>query len=462
MEHVELTEVAIVIAVALSCGLAFGWMRQPAIVGYIIAGVFLGPSGFGLVEDREQISFLAELGVLLLLFAIGMELSIQAFRAVLRFAVIGTMAQIAISLAVVAVVALAFGWSWERTILIGFAVSLSSTAVAIKMLEEVGELRRETGRRAVGILIAQDLAIVPMMLIIATLAPSEKFTVTSLLPLIGAVGFLAFFIWFLGRRGRVRLPFRELTRGQADLITLAALGYCFAAAAISGLFGLSTAYGAFLAGLLLGNSTDRKVMLRVTLPIQGVLLMAFFLSIGMLLDLDFIWDHLGQVLLLLLIVTLGKTAMNVGILRGLGEPWPRAWLGGVVLGQIGEFSFVLAALGLSVMAITSDTYRMFVAVIALSLVISPIWLDSARRLQRIASTGTESLEELMLRLYPAQLTALRIAEQAAAGRTRRVAKWARDRRALLEDRRANRRQVATAQSEAPPSELPPSEPKNDG
>jgi CPA2 family monovalent cation:H+ antiporter-2 len=182
----------------------------------------------------------------------------------------------------------------------------------------------------------------------------------------------------------------------------------------------------------------------------------------MLLDLDFIWDHLGQVLLLLLIVTLGKTAMNVGILRGLGEPWPRAWLGGVVLGQIGEFSFVLAALGLSVMAITSDTYRMFVAVIALSLVISPIWLDSARRLQRIASTGTESLEELMLRLYPAQLTALRIAEQAAAGRTRRVAKWARDRRALLEDRRANRRQVATAQSEAPPSEPPPSEPKNDG
>ena len=434
----ELTEIAIVIAVALSFGLVLGWLRQPAIVGYIIAGVVLGPSGFSLVEDREQINFLAELGVLLLLFAIGMELSIQAFRAVLKFAVLGTIAQIVISLAVVGIVAIVFGWTWERMIVIGFAVSLSSTAVAIKMLDEVGELRRETGRRAVGILIAQDLAVVPMMLIVAALAPSKDVSAQSLLPLVGAVAFLAFFIWFLGRRGRVRLPFRNLTRGQADLVTLAALGYCFAAAAMSGLFGLSTAYGAFLAGLLLGNSTDRKVMLRVTLPIQGVLLMAFFVSIGLLLDLTYIWEHLTQVLLLLLIVTLGKTAMNVGILRTLGEPWPRAWLGGLVLGQIGEFSFVLAALGLSVLAITDDTYRLFVAVIAMSLVISPIWLDSARRLQRMATTGAGSLNELMAHLYPAQLTALRIAEQAAAGRTRRLAKWAGDRRAALEKHRASR------------------------
>jgi len=435
---VELTEVTIVIAVALSCGLVLGWLRQPAIVGYIIAGVVLGPSGLGLVEDREQISFLADLGVLLLLFAVGMELSIQAFRAVLKFAVLGTLAQIVISLAVVSLVALMFGWTWERTILIGFAVSLSSTAVAIKMLDEVGELRKETGRRAVGILIAQDLAVVPMMLIVAALAPSKNFSFHGLLPLVGAVAFLAFFIWFLGRRGRVRLPFRKLTRGQADLITLAALGYCFAAAAVSGLFGLSTAYGAFLAGLLLGNSTDRKTMLRVTLPIQGVLLMAFFVSIGLLLDLKYIWEHLGQVLLLLVIVTLGKTAMNVGILRALGEPWPRAWLGGLVLGQIGEFSFVLAALGLSVTAITDDSYRMFIALIALSLVISPVWLDSARRLQRMAKTGTGSLNELVAHLYPAQLAALRIAEQAATGRARRFAKWAGDRRNALEDLRALR------------------------
>ncbi len=438
MEHGhELTEIALVIAVALGFGLVLGWLRQPAIVGYIVAGVVLGPSGVGLVQDREQIGFLAELGVLLLLFAIGMELSIQAFRAVLKFAIMGTAAQIVISLAVVAVVALLFGWPWQLAVLIGFGVSLSSTAVAIKMLDDVGELRRETGRRAVGILIAQDLAIVPMMLIIATLAPGKEFEPTDLLPLVGAVAFLAFFVWFLGKRGRVRLPFRNLTHGQADLVTLAALGYCFAAAAISGLFGLSTAYGAFLAGLLLGNSTDRKTMQRVTLPIQGVLLMAFFLSIGMLLDLQFIWQNLGQVLLLLLVVTIGKSAMNVGIMRALGEPWPRAWLGGVVLGQIGEFTFVLAALGLAVAAIDTDGYRMFIAVIALSLVVSPIWFDSARRLQRIAATGADNLNDLVMLLYPAQLAALRIAEQTAKGRAQRFAAWAKTRRNRLERKRAD-------------------------
>ncbi|MEM7124580.1 MAG: cation:proton antiporter, partial [Pseudomonadota bacterium] len=265
----------------------------------------------------------------------------------------------------------------------------------------------------------------------------KEFEPTDLLPLVGAIAFLAFFVWFLGKRGRVRLPFRNLTHGQADLVTLAALGYCFAAAAISGLFGLSTAYGAFLAGLLLGNSTDRKTMQRVTLPIQGVLLMAFFLSIGMLLDLKFIWDNLGQVLLLLLVVTIGKSAMNVGIMRALGEPWPRAWLGGVVLGQIGEFSFVLAALGLAVAAIDTDGYRMFVAVIALSLVISPIWFDSARRLQRIATTGADNLNDLVMLLYPAQLAALKIAEQTAKGRAQRFAAWAKTRRNRLERKRAD-------------------------
>ena len=177
------------------------------------------------------------------------------------------------------------------------------------------------------------------------------------------------------------------------------MALCFAAAAVSGLFGMSTAYGAFLAGLLLGNSTDRKLMLRSTLPIQGLLLMVFFLSIGLLIDLGFIWDNLGEIILMLLIVTLGKTAMNVGILRFLKEPWPRAWLGGVALGQVGEFSFVLIALGLSVGALDDEGYRLFVAVIALSLIISPLWLDSARRIERLA-VHVDTLRDLMTRLYP--------------------------------------------------------------
>ncbi|MBT5435167.1 MAG: cation:proton antiporter [Alphaproteobacteria bacterium] len=395
----ELTQIAIVVSVALLCGLFLGRLRQPAIVGYILAGVVLGPSALGFVEDRDQINLLAELGVLLLLFSIGMELDVSDFRSVLKFAAIGTGLQITIATTVILLLTWPLGWPWERGVLIGFGIALSSTAVTIKLLEDVGEIKSEVGRRAIAILIAQDLAIVPMMLFIAALAPDQTITIKDVLPLIGSVLILAGLLWFLGRKGKIKLPLRELARNQSDLIAVSAVALCFAAAAVSGLFGMSTAYGAFLAGLLLGNSTDRKLMLRSTLPIQGLLLMVFFLSIGLLIDLGFIWDNLGEIILMLLIVTLGKTAMNVGILRFLKEPWPRAWLGGVALGQVGEFSFVLIALGLSVGALDDEGYRLFVAVIALSLIISPLWLDSARRIERLA-VHVDTLRDLMTRLYP--------------------------------------------------------------
>ena len=400
MDHGDqLTDITIVVTAALACGLLLGRFRQPAIVGYILAGVVLGPSVMGFVEDREQINFLAELGVLLLLFSIGMELDVSNFRSVIRFSFIVTGLQIAIATAVILLCSWPLGWPWELSVLVGFGVALSSTAVTIKLLEDVGEIDSETGRRAVGILIAQDLAFIPMMLFVSAMGTEEDITFNSVMPVIGSVLILLVLLWFLARRRGINFPVEALARGQADLIAVGVMALCFGAAAISGLFGISTAYGAFLAGLVLGASTDRATLLRVTLPLQGVLLMVFFLSIGLLIDVTFILENLEAIFLMLLLVTLGKTAMNVGILRLLKEPWPRAWLGGVALGQVGEFSFVLVALGLSTGAVDQEGYRLFIAVIALSLIISPVWLNSARRIQSLASNA-ETLRELMERLYP--------------------------------------------------------------
>ena len=238
-----------------------------------------------------------------------------------------------------------------------------------------------------------------MMLFVSAMGTEEDITFNSVMPVIGSILILLVLLWFLARRRGINFPVEALARGQADLIAVGVMALCFGAAAISGLFGISTAYGAFLAGLVLGASTDRATLLRVTLPLQGVLLMVFFLSIGLLIDVMFILENLEAIFLMLLLVTLGKTAMNVGILRLLKEPWPRAWLGGVALGQVGEFSFVLVALGLSTGAVDQEGYRLFIAVIALSLIISPVWLNSARRIQSLASNA-ETLRELMERLYP--------------------------------------------------------------
>ncbi len=400
MDHGDqLTDITIVVTVALVCGLLLGRFRQPAIVGYILAGVVLGPSVMGFVEDREQINILAELGVLLLLFSIGMELDVSNFRSVIRFSFVVTGLQVAIATAVILLCSWPLGWPWELSVLVGFGVALSSTAVTIKLLEDVGEIDSETGRRAIGILIAQDLAFIPMMLFVSAIGTEEDITFNSVMPVIGSVLILLLLLWFLARGRGINFPVEALARGQADLIAVGVMALCFGAAAISGLFGISTAYGAFLAGLVLGASTDRATLLHVTLPLQGVLLMVFFLSIGLLIDVKFILENLEAIFLMLLLVTLGKTAMNVGILRLLKEPWPRAWLGGVALGQVGEFSFVLMALGLSTGAVDQEGYRLFIAVIALSLIISPVWLNSARRIQSLASNA-ETLRELMERLYP--------------------------------------------------------------
>lgn len=396
--HEALTALAIVILAALACGMAMTRLKQPAVVGYILAGAILGPSILGLVRNRESVQFLAELGVLMLLFLVGMELSIKSFRAVWRVATLATLAQIGGSLGIMLILAPLFGWSLGFAVLLGFVIALSSTAVTIKMLEESGELKTPAGEITVSILIAQDLAVVPMMIVVGAMS-GDGLGVGGAFRVLLAVGFLAGLIYFLSQRDEVRLPFARLYERSADLRTLAGVAFCFGAAAISGLLGLSPAYGAFAAGLLIGNSSSREEMIRAAAPIQSVLMMVFFLSIGLLLDIGFIWDNLGVVLVLLVAVTLLKSGFNIVTLRLLGQNWARAAIAGVMLAQIGEFSFLLAAIGFGGRLIGPYEHALIVSTTVLSLALSPFWLETARRLHRLGLLGITSQRELLRLLY---------------------------------------------------------------
>src|SRR3989338_1001510 len=345
MEHtLSLTHITLVVMAALAGGLGFARFKQPPILGYILAGILLGPSGVALIKNREEVSLLAEFGVLMLLFVIGMELSIRSFKRVWLVSTLTVVLQITLSLCVTFLLSGLFGWSTGLTVLLGFVIALSSTAVVVKMLETVGEFRTETGQATIGILIAQDLAIVPMILILRNF-DSSWLDPSLLLKLFGSMGFIVALILYLSRKERVKLPFIHIIAGEKDLTPLACLGICFGAAAISGLIGLSAAYGAFLAGFFLGNTQERVLMLETTKPIQSILMMAFFLSIGLLLDVNFLIDNVLVVLILLVFITVGKTALNIGILHLLRRPWSQAFLSGVVLAQLGEFAFVLATVG---------------------------------------------------------------------------------------------------------------------
>jgi monovalent cation:H+ antiporter-2, CPA2 family len=383
----QLTAIALVTTVALLCGLVLIRLRQPAIVGYIVAGIVLGPTGFKFIETTGTVQLLAELGVIMLLFLIGMELNLRSFKAVYKTALATVVLQVASAFGVFWLLGWALDWSLQKVTVFAFVTALSSTAVSIKILEETDDLKTPVGRTTVSTLIAQDLVVIPMLLIVSAFAAdtgSEAAGKAIAIKLAMAVGLLLVVTWFLSRREKIELPWSSWIISRHEIIPLAAMAFCFSWATLSGAAGLSAAYGAFIAGLIIGNSSIREVVHKAAEPIQAILLMVFFLSIGLLIDIDFIVTEWKQVLLVLFIVTFLKTVANVAILHWLGEPWDRAFHSGVVMGQVGEFSFIVAATGLAVQAISEDSYRLMIAVIALSLLISPMWLAIARRLHNVA------------------------------------------------------------------------------
>lgn len=448
-DGVELTGLALVGVIALAGGLFMARMKQPAIVGYILAGVLLGPSGFRLVQDRETVELLAELGVLMLLFLVGMELSLRGFKAIWKVAVGATLLQIVIAVGMMLFFGWIGGWPAPVSVVLGFVVALSSTAVVVKMLEQINILRQPAGQLTIGILIAQDLAVVPMMLTIG-LFGEQEFQVFDVVKIFLSIGLLVALILYLSRRKRLVLPFSAVVGNAPDLPPLAALCFCFGAAAVTGLLGLSPVLGAFLAGLVIGNSTARPVMVRSTMPIQSVLMVVFFLSIGLLIDLTFIWNNLGTVLLLLLTVTLIKTAVNIGVLRLLREPWPHAFVAGILLAQIGEFSLIISQVAQDRSIIDEEAGQLIVAVIAFSLLMSPLWIAIARRLLRVILLSVTSLR--------GTLEAIETRRMVAAGhyvldRWRAARRTSRRQRLARKVRRRRRKRAKAIETEAPATPL---------
>ena len=385
----NLTAIAIVFSVALLCGLLLMRFKQPAIIGYIVAGVILGPSGFQIIDETEAAKTLAELGVLLLLFLIGMELSLRAFKTVYKLASVIVLVQVVFSILVTSIIGISMSWDWQQGILLGFVLAVSSTAVTVKVLADRGELRTHFGRITVGILIAQDLAVVAMLLVIEALNPNEQFDLWIIPKTIGAIIFVITIVRFLSKRERIRLPLalRQAFGADREVVPIAALAFCGFCATTSGLIGLSTAFGSFLAGLIVGNSSERQIVLRSTRPIQSVLLVVFFLSVGLLIDVGFFFENLGTLIVVFILATIAKGLINIIAVRIAGQPWEQSVLVGVTLGQIGEFAFVIASVGFTVNAIDSEGYKIAVAVIALSLMLGPAWVVLERRLRAAEDLG---------------------------------------------------------------------------
>lgn len=407
-EFLSLTPIALILTIALLCGLALEKLKQPAIVGYILAGMVLGPTGIGILEEGQNVHMLAELGVLMLLFIIGLELDLKAFMSDLKISVLCAGMQILASVVICYGVGTALGWPLERVMLLAFVLSLSSTAVAVKMLEDTGEMKTQTGRIAIGVLVAQDLALIPMLVIVSSFGgESASLGIAFWGKIVFAVALLAGLVYLLSRKDEVHLPLMKWIENKADMIPVAGLGICFAASTVTGLLGLSAAYGAFLAGIVLAKSSVNNLMIKAVHPIQTVLLVMFFLMIGLMIDLKFILMNLPVVLFFLSLVIVIKTVLNISFLKFLGQKWTVAFSAGLVMAQLGEFSFVLTATGVKGGFLDDHFYKLCISVIALSLLLSPLWQISIGRIHHIAVNRVTDFKALLDLVYGRDIKAMK-------------------------------------------------------
>lgn len=392
--------ISILTLAAISAGLTMVWLKQPPLVGYILAGVILGPAVTGFMPQADHVPMIAEFGVLFLLFVIGMEISLKAFLADLKPAVLTVIGQLVVAF----IAMLAFGamleWRIEQVVLLAFVLTMSSTAVALKLLDDIGELRSELGRLVVAVMIAQDIAIVPMLIIANAFGGGDPFDFATLVTLVIAVAGLIAFIVVFGPRGKLHFPFQTHILGRVELVTLAALLVCCTFAVAAGVAGMSPFYGAFLAGLMIGKTTLRAEAIRAMEPIQGALMVVFFLAIGLLLDIGFIQENLLIVTIFVLGALVVKSVANILILRLVGMPWTTAYEAGLIMGQIGEFSFVLAAVGLANQVLDPVGYKLAISVIVLSLLFSPLWMIAVKRIHKATEQRFQGLRASFVSMPP--------------------------------------------------------------
>lgn len=380
-DPVLLTIVGMVLVI-LGIGFFMRILQQPHVVAYLLAGIVLGPSVLGVVHDQELLDRIGQIGVVVLLFFIGMEVSPKRLAANWKVAVIGTLMQIFISVAIMFGAGEILDWPLQRGIFFGFVISLSSTAVLLSFLKDKGLLNHQLGEDVLGVLLVQDIAIIPMLIILTLLgsglggnpaAVAEFDNMVLLQQGLGGIALIAVFVWLVVA-DTVHLPFGRRLRMDHELQVFLALGLCFGVALLTGLLHLSAALGAFVAGMVIGAAKETNWVHHRLDALRVILVALFFVSIGMLVDLEYIYANVWRITGLVLAIFVLNTTINALVLRVVGRPWKHSWYVAAMLAQVGEFAFVLAAVGKNTSIINAGTYQTVVAVIALTLLLSPFWI----------------------------------------------------------------------------------------
>jgi len=374
-----LRQLIIVLAATISIVFVFQKLRLPTIVGFLLAGVIIGPNGLQLITSLSQVETLAEIGVVLLLFSIGLEFSFETIVSVQRRVIWAGLLQVGLTILLVLALTRFFGLSIEIGIFYGFLLSLSSTAIVLRIYNDRREINSIQGRLASGVLLFQDLCIVPMMLLLPVLGQSGKGSLVSIVWAVAKALFALVLIVWAARRFLPRLLHQVALLRNREIFILFVVLICLGTAWLASESGLSLALGALIAGLVISESELSHQIIADVLPLRDCFSGIFFISIGMLLNLDLLTRDFLTPLNLLLIV--GITSLLIfAVFWWLYGSIRLAVLLGLSLAQVGEFSFILAKAGINYKLLTPANEQLFLAGSILSMIATPFLIQSVHGL----------------------------------------------------------------------------------
>ena len=353
-EFTIIKDIVVILLVSIPIILLFNKLKLPSIAGFLIAGMIIGPFGFKLIANIDEINIMAEVGVILLLFTIGLEFSLKELAKMKKLLLFGGGLQVLITILAAAILLYSFGMELRQAIFFGMLVSLSSTAIVLKLLSDRGELQTPQGKISVGILIFQDLAIVPMFLLVDILGTSgEVDFISILIRLLTAIGVIAFILFAAKYLSPKLLYYLARTRIR-ELFTVGIILILLGTAYLTHNFGLSFALGAFIAGLILSESEYSTQITAEIIPFKDVFNSIFFVSVGLLLNINYVINFPVEVVLSATGIIILKSIIIFVLVLSMKYPSRIAILSALGLAQIGEFSFILAQQGGKLLGDYSD------------------------------------------------------------------------------------------------------------
>ncbi len=375
-----LRDIIIIFTLSVVVIFLFHKIKVPAIVGFLLTGVLAGPHALKLINNVHEIEMIAEVGVILLLFTIGIEFSLKKLQKIRRYVLLGGALQVGLVILITFFLTRQFGLLWQEAVFAGFLVSLSSTAVVLKLFQGRGEIGTHHGQTSLAILIFQDIIIVPMMLFLPFLAGGEANVVNSILTF-AAKAILIIAMTYIGAKYLMPWLLLQIARTQSrELFMIVIILIALAIAWFTSTLGLSLALGAFIAGLIISESEYSEQAFGNIIPFRDVFTSFFFVSIGMLLNLDYVANNLLLVFSLTAGVLLLKAIVSGFAAFILGFPFRTTVIVGLALSQIGEFSFILSKIGMNYELFSQNYYQAFLAVSVITMSATPFIITGAPRL----------------------------------------------------------------------------------